>query len=315
MISGDVMSWENKRVISIGGGKGGVGKSCFSANLGVKIAQRSKNVLLVDADIGGANLHTMVGIRYPEKTLEDFISGRQPTLESTILESPYPRLKLLSSASDILAISAPNFRERQKLMRGVSHLKTDVIVFDIAAGTHIRAIDFFSLAPTGIIIVEPLPTSLENAFTFLKNLLLHVLLRIYWQDKATRAYIESVSDPRNQKNYLQFPELVKRLQDLDPEKIRKFNDIFAPTRFNLYVVINSLKTPHQIQVGDNFVKIVKRYLMLNMKILCSLPYEHTMDEAIAKRIPFVVYAPDSGYSRGIDSAIDMLFNSGTLPPG
>jgi flagellar biosynthesis protein FlhG len=307
------MHWENKRVISVGGGKGGVGKSCFAANLGVRLAQRGKRILLVDADLGGANLHTMIGIRYPDRTLDDYISGRRSTLESTILESPYPRLRLLSSASDVLALSAPNYRERQKLLKGISQLDTDVIIFDIAAGSHTRAIDFFALAPIGVIIIEPVPTSLENAFTFMKNLLLRVLLRLYWQDKATRTYIESVSDPRNQEKYLQLNDLIQRLRAEDPEKILKFNELLDPANFRLFAVVNALKNPSQIPVGDNFVKIIKRYLTLNMTVLCTLPYEHTMDDAIGQRTPFAVRFPESGYSRGIDAAIDMLIRNGVIP--
>jgi flagellar biosynthesis protein FlhG len=65
-----------RRVISIGGGKGGIGKSLISANLGIELARRGKKVILVDADLGGANLHTTLGIDVPRRTLSDYIERR-----------------------------------------------------------------------------------------------------------------------------------------------------------------------------------------------------------------------------------------------
>ena len=64
------------RVISIGGGKGGIGKSLIAANLGIELARRGKRVVLVDADLGGANLHTTLGVDVPRRTLSDFIERR-----------------------------------------------------------------------------------------------------------------------------------------------------------------------------------------------------------------------------------------------
>src|SRR5512140_2044460 len=98
------MFWGTKRVIAVGGGKGGVGKSTIAANLGVVIAQAGKRVVVVDADIGAANLHTLLGIRFPEKTLRDFIENREDDLEKVLLDTACPGLRLLSSASDVLGI-------------------------------------------------------------------------------------------------------------------------------------------------------------------------------------------------------------------
>jgi len=63
---------EKRRVIAVGGGKGGVGKTVLSASLGVGLAALGKQVVMVDADLGGANLHTCMGIIEPEYTFFDF---------------------------------------------------------------------------------------------------------------------------------------------------------------------------------------------------------------------------------------------------
>jgi len=300
------MFWGNKEVIAVGGGKGGIGKSCFVANLGLTLAQTGRRVVLIDADIGAANLHTIIGVPFPDRTLDDFLRKPHANLKDALLDTPYSGLKLLSSASDVLAISSPNFKERQKLYKGIQKLEADVIIFDIAAGTHQRATDFFSLAPLGVIIVEPVPTSLENAFSFLKNLLFRQLLRVFYEDPEMRKYIQSTLDPSQGKtNLLQFSQLLENLVRLQPEKVAVFKNQYQTTS-KLLLVANSVRNQGQTQVAEKFVKIVKRYLSLNMQVLGNLPFENAMDDAIVARAPFVARYPQSKYTLSMSEIAERL---------
>jgi flagellar biosynthesis protein FlhG len=303
------MLWGDKTVIAVGGGKGGVGKSSFAANAGVVLAQNGHKVVLVDADLGAANLHTIIGVTYPERTLDDFVHGRSTNLEDTLLETPFPNLRLLSSASDVLSIAAPNYSQRQKLLRAIKKLDADTIIFDIAAGTNSRAIDFFSLAPYGIILVEPTPTSLENAYSFLKNLMMRHLLRVFYSDKQMKDFIVDVSDVREQSRQLQFNELIDRLAVMAPEKTAAYRKQLSESTSRVFLVVNALRDPGQFNMADRFVRIIKRYLTLDMKVLGALPYETNMDVAITARMPFSVKYPDSGYARGLKHIVENLMGT------
>src|SRR5882724_10833048 len=70
-----------RRIIAVGGGKGGIGKSLVSANLGIALAQRGSSVVLVDADLGGANLHSCLGVAQPQVSLSDFVNRNVARLE------------------------------------------------------------------------------------------------------------------------------------------------------------------------------------------------------------------------------------------
>jgi flagellar biosynthesis protein FlhG len=293
------MFWGNKDIIAVGGGKGGIGKSCFVANLGYALSRMGKQVVLIDTDIGAANLHTLIGVPYPDKTLADFLRSPQTDLNDALLDTPYQGLRLLSSASDVLAISSPNYKARKKLFRGIQKLAADVIIFDLAAGSHQRATDFFSLAPMGVIIVEPIPTSLENAFSFLKNLLFRQLLRIFYQDQEKRKFIQEALDPAGgNANLIQFSKLVEDLNAVAPDKIAVFRNQYQNAS-KMLLVANAVKTPSQKQVADKFTKIVKRYLTINMQILGCLPYEPLMNDAITARMPFAAKFPSSAYAASI----------------
>jgi flagellar biosynthesis protein FlhG len=293
------MYWGDKIVIAVGGGKGGIGKSTFSANLGVSMAARGKRVVVIDADLGAANLHTILGVRYPEKTLDDFLSNRNANLESTLVDTAYANLRLLSSASDVLSLASPSYSERQRLFRAIQKLNVDVIIFDIAAGSQQRATDFFSLAPIGIILVEPVPTSLENAFSFLKNLLVRGLLRRFYHDKEITTFIQNTVDPRSSEQILHFSDLLVKLEEKAPAKVGAYRQLFLEGVCKMYVVVNSVKNKSQIPVAEKFCRIIKRYLALNMEVLGVLPYEQAMDDSVINRTPFVVKYPDSPYAKGV----------------
>src|SRR6476620_6664089 len=78
-----------RRVIAVGGGKGGIGKSLGSANLGSALAKRGAKVVLVALDLGGANLHTCLGVGQPKVTLSDFIDRKVQNLEDVLVPTPF----------------------------------------------------------------------------------------------------------------------------------------------------------------------------------------------------------------------------------
>ncbi len=291
-----MINWKNKKVFSVASGKGGVGKTSFSANIGLRLADSGSKVLLVDADIGTANIHTLLGIKYPEKTLRDFTSGKVKNLEDALITTEYRDLRILSSAGDILSISAPNYKERQKLINALNRLDVEYIIFDIPAGANSRAIDFFTLAPIGIIIIQPIPTSLENAFAFIKNLLIRHLLRIFYHNQEMNQYIKDAIKQQQQDKPIEFPQLLKVLEEKDPGAIAMFKKEVYREGTTLFMVMNSVKNINQIQVGEKFSEIIKKHLFIETEVLGNLPYDHFMDNAISSRVPFILKYPDSDYT-------------------
>ncbi len=300
------MYWGGKTVIAVGGGKGGIGKSTFVANMGVFLAARGRGVAVIDADIGTANLHAILGIRSPDKTLDDFLNNRQPDLAKTLIDTAYPNLKLLSSASDILSLASPNYSERQRLLRAIQKLDLDAIIFDIAAGTHQRATDFFSLAPLGIILVDPVAATLENAFSFIKSLLVRGLLRRFYHDKEITAFIRNTVDPQNTEKTVNFRDLLVKLEEKAPGKVSAYRQLFLEDVCKMFIVVNSVKDASQNETAPKFVEAIRQDLALTMEVLGTLPYEAAMHDAAIDRIPFVVKHPDSGYARGLSDIITKI---------
>jgi flagellar biosynthesis protein FlhG len=302
-------SWGEKKVISVAGGKGGVGKSSFVANLGVSLSQRPKKVVLIDADMGAANLHTFVGVPRPNKTLADFFNNSQTHLDPIILPTPYPNLSLISSACDILSIISPNYQMNQKFFTALRKIDAEAIIFDIEAGTHHRAVDFFALAPIGIVIVEPLPTALENAYLFIKNYLFRFLLRLFYFETDMKSVIKDMLQPDHmEKQSIHFDKLLRELEAKAPDKIAQFRQFFERQKYKLCIVANAVHDKSQLVIIENFAKVVKRYLGLTPAILGYLPFEVTMDQAIIQRVPFVIKNPTGAYQRCMEEIATNLLS-------
>jgi len=85
----------NRTIWAIGGGKGGTGKSFFSANLAIHLSQSGEEVLLIDADLGGPNLHTFLGLKETNVDLGHFITSKVKDLKDTQIPTPYEKLNLI----------------------------------------------------------------------------------------------------------------------------------------------------------------------------------------------------------------------------
>ena len=158
------------RVWAVGGGKGGIGKSFLVANLATVAARSGKRVILIDADLGGANLHTCLGVRAGERvSLSDYFEDRVLELDKVAIETPVPgpapdprRDRPHRQGGDHRTSSA------RQLLRAVRQLPADLVIFDLAAGTDRSTIDFFLEADEGFVVTTPEPTAIENAYAFLR---------------------------------------------------------------------------------------------------------------------------------------------------
>ena len=76
---------DQKKIWAFGGGKGGVGKSFVAGNLGILLAQNGYNVILADLDLGGANMHTWLGVNSPTKSISEFIEREEQDIKKLLI--------------------------------------------------------------------------------------------------------------------------------------------------------------------------------------------------------------------------------------
>jgi len=157
------------RAIAVTGGKGGVGKTNISVNLAVAMADLGKRVMVLDADLGLANIDVVLGL-HPEYDLSHVLRGER-TLEEVVLEGP-SGVKIVPAASGIRHMAELSQAEHAGLIRGFSDLSADldVLIVDTAAGISDTVISFSRAVQELIVVVCDEPASITDAYAMIKLL-------------------------------------------------------------------------------------------------------------------------------------------------
>ena len=163
------MSKGPARVISVTSGKGGVGKTHTSVNLGLALVKLGKRVLLLDADLGLANINVLLGFK-PAATLQDVLSGKSSIAD--ILVNYQPGLDIIPASSGIPELTHLSEAERLTLVAAVDELGSDYdyMIVDTAAGIGDNVLYFNVAAEDILIVVTPEPTSITDAYAVIKVL-------------------------------------------------------------------------------------------------------------------------------------------------
>tara|TARA_B100001093_G_scaffold103814_1_gene96040 strand:+ start:53 stop:832 length:780 start_codon:yes stop_codon:yes gene_type:complete len=156
------------KTISIASGKGGVGKTTIAVNLSLALTKQNKKTLLLDADLGMANSHILLGIN-PKYSLDDFVSGNKSLDE--VITTTKDRLKFVSGGSAINHLLNLSDLERHKIIQNFTNIKNkpEYMVIDVGAGAESSSLTFMASADRVIIVVTAEPTSFIDAYGLIKT--------------------------------------------------------------------------------------------------------------------------------------------------
>ncbi len=157
------------KVLAVTSGKGGVGKTFVSANLAAALAKRGHRVLVLDADLGLANLDVVLNL-YPKITLHDVFTGKAK-LEDAIIKAP-GGFSVLLAGSGMVEYSRLTPEVRDDFLRVMSGLVPhyDIVILDTGAGISDVVLFAVSLASEVLLVATPEPTSLTDAYATIKVL-------------------------------------------------------------------------------------------------------------------------------------------------
>jgi len=301
-------STRKPQVWVVGGGKGGTGKTFVTSSLGIYLSEkRRKDVVLLDADLGGANLHSVFGIKHPEKSLNDFFEFKTP-LEELRIETGIQNLSLV--AGDIHSLSADNisFSQKKKLFRHISELNSRYVLLDVGGGSHYNIIDTFLFADKGIAVMTPDILAVENMYQFMKNVIyrkLRMTLRFYGfkglaQDTWTKRELYKISNIRELLDFFKhFPET----RDIVHE---------AFSQFTIYLILNKVRSMQDIHLGASIKSTFQKYLGMDTQYVGFLEYDDSIRKSTRQQKPFLVHHSESRFATEIELFTENLLRGKEL---
>ncbi len=157
------------RVLAVASGKGGVGKTNVSVNLAISLSNMGQKTLILDADLGLANIDVMLGLQ-PKYTLHDVFSGTKG-LADIVLDGP-AGIKIIPASSGIQEMSELSTAQHAGLIQAFSEYDNDidVLIIDTAAGISDNVITFSRAAQDVIVVVCDEPASITDAYALIKLL-------------------------------------------------------------------------------------------------------------------------------------------------
>ena len=157
------------KTLAISSGKGGVGKTTLTVNLGLALAGFGKRVLLVDADLGLANIDIVAGL-HVRRSLADAVDGA--VAMSDVLVDVAPGLRLLPASSGVLRLERLSFDQRFAIACDLRKLSSqfDIMLFDTGAGLTENVLFFGSIADEVLVITTPEPTAVTDSYALIKVL-------------------------------------------------------------------------------------------------------------------------------------------------
>ena len=296
---------------SIGGGKGGIGKSLVTLGLGVALARLGKRVILIDGDLGGANLHTLMGVRYPHVTLEHFLSKKVSQLTDTIIETPLEGIGLICSADDLLGAANPTYYQKIRLLKQIEELPAQYVLMDLGAGTSFNTLDFFNNSSGKITLFTSQATSLQNAYGFIKSALYRKLARDFAKDDEVLQLLYQGGEPGQEDAVQSIPDLLNHFEPNNPKKHTRLTH--ALQDFHLFLMVNMVRSNADLKSPEIINSVCRDFLNIQPEIMGAVPFDSGIDSAISQMVPFPLHQKKSKAMKALEQIALRLVKESRLP--
>jgi flagellar biosynthesis protein FlhG len=281
------------RIWAVGGGKGGVGKSVITANMAVVLAREGKRCVILDADLGGANIHTLVGLPNPKKTLSDLFSRRGMKLEAVMVPTPIPNLQLISGSRALMEMANPKHVQKEKIIRQLFSLDVDHIFIDLGAGSAFNALDFFLAAHTQVMVVVPTPTSVENAYHFLKAVYYRKLKKAI-QTLGAQRLVDRAMGEKMLRGIRSPRDLIASISRENPSLGASLAAEMSPLAPAL--IVNQIRTEEEMDLGPQMKIACRDFFGLDVEFLGCIRNDDRAYNAVRMKRPAMEAYPQSSFS-------------------
>jgi flagellar biosynthesis protein FlhG len=291
-----------KIIWAVGGGKGGTGKSFLAAGLAIALGARTGDVVAIDADLGGPNLHTLLGNRNGSRDLGDFIKNKFPRLEDVAGHTSYAGLRLIRGSDSDLFLSNLGHAKKLKFIRQLKSLPAAGVILDLGTGSAFNTLDLFLIAKPGILVVTPEPTAVENAYFFLRSgagRVLGMYAQYFKMDRlAGQLAKELDGGPRTLR------ALLEELRAAGGPEAQVL--LTALRNFRPALIVNKARTDKDRLLGRSMADVARKYFFIDIDVLEPVPFDERVHWSLLRGVPFTQEFPSSAATRAIAAAVERL---------
>jgi flagellar biosynthesis protein FlhG len=283
------------RVISVGGGRGGVGKSLLAVNLGVYLAQLGRNVVLADLDPAGSGLHTMFGL--PPSTVP--AAGDEESEEPATLApipTPVPGLMLMPAELDPSGSPLSRAGKQAKWLTQISQLTSDYLLLDLGAGISHTALDLFLGSDVGVCVTVPEPPAIEATYQFLRAVFLRRMRRSLAKERVkAKVFNRAVQKLGPLPNPLDVLGILEQQDAALAEQARAELGRLHPS-----LAVCQTRIRSDLDLGPAMRAISLRYLGVDLDYLGYVEHDDAVWLTVRRRRPLLIDTPTSKGARNVE---------------
>jgi len=304
---------DRQRMIAIAGGKGGVGKTVLSAIMALAIAEKGYKTVVVDADLGGANLHQVLGIPAPPITIKNVLDDRRRDINELVIGTVLPNLFLLAGATGVVGLANLGYGLKQKIIRQLRNIDADFIVLDLGAGSGFDQLDFYLQADIGIVVITPEPLAVQDGYNFVKLCLYRRLARLFGNDIEIGGLLKVSLFCKHSSPSPTIQELSEQVMALESPAKQQWE--LAIGGFHPKVVMNMIETEQDLNECMALQITARDLLNIEIDQVEYIKYDEDLRRAAKKMQPDLLLPKGGGAAGQIRGMVEhFLFNGVTSQP-
>ena len=301
----------DRKIIPVAGGKGGVGKSVIAANLALSMSMFGKKTILVDLDLGGSNLHTLLGIRNINPGIGNYVSGRNYSVNELICPTDWENLYFIPGDVLVYGIGELTKSVKARIVKGLLDIDADYIIVDLGGGTNFTVVDFFLISNSGLIVTTPQTTSIMNAYSFLKNYVFRFLQRAFATDREITVYLKKVLKERRPGGRKTVTDMITDIIGIDPvagEKAETFLEVLQPK-----LILNMIHGIEDVSLAEGLRDLCSQNLSINLECLGTVMNDEMVNRSINSQRPFILDNEDGIATEEIHRISQKIIQSSNFP--
>ncbi|MCJ7579143.1 MAG: P-loop NTPase [Candidatus Aminicenantes bacterium] len=295
---------EAPEIWTIGGGKGGTGKSFMASSMAIHLAESGHSVTLIDADIGGANLHSYFGMTNPKSTLTEFFEKKIP-LDKLKIRTGVKNLSFIPGDVKSLASDSILYSQKLKLFRHIRMLNSEYVILDVGAGSHNNVIDTFLIADKMIAVLLHDVLAVENLYHFIKNALFRKLKNTL-KPYGFKEFVEQIWLNKEKYGIKNLWELIAWMKANFPY----INEILDEelSNFRIYFILNKISNHQDIMLGSFIKSGFLKFLGMETHFIGFVEHEENVIKSIAQQEPFMQFYASSSVAQEVRITVENLIN-------